>query len=70
MVTAIINGNVILPDGLCRGILVLEDGRIKGIQNNIPAGAEVIDAEGNYVSPGFISVRVFRNIQKGGTAEY
>lgn len=56
MVTAIINGNVILPDGLCRGILVLEDGRIKGIQNNIPAGAEVIDAEGNYVSPGFIDM--------------
>ena len=56
MVTAIINGNVILPDGLCRGILVLEDGRIKGIQNNISAGAEVIDAEGNYVSPGFIDM--------------
>lgn len=56
MVTAIINGNVILPDGLCRGILVLEDGRIKGIQNNIPAGSEVIDAEGNYVSPGFIDM--------------
>ena len=56
MTTAIINGNVILPDGLCRGILVLEDGRIKGIQNNIPAGAEVIDAEGNYVSPGFIDM--------------
>ena len=56
MVTAIINGNVILPDGHCRGILVLEDGRIKGIQNNIPAGAEVIDAEGNYVSPGFIDM--------------
>lgn len=56
MVTAIINGNVILPDGLCRGILVLEDGRIKGIQNNIPTGAEVIDAEGNYVSPGFIDM--------------
>ena len=45
-----------MPDGLCRGILVLEDGRIKGIQNNIPAGAEVIDAEGNYVSPGFIDM--------------
>lgn len=58
MVTTIINGQLILPEGIKSGILLLEDGIIKDIRQ---AGESVksdvtIDAEGNYVSPGFIDM--------------
>lgn len=58
MVTTIINGQLILPEGIKSGTLLLEDGVIKDIR---PAGETVVsdvtvDAEGNYVSPGFIDM--------------
>lgn len=58
MVSTIINGQLILPEGIKSGTLLLEDGVIKDIR---PAGEAVksdvkIDAEGNYVSPGFIDM--------------
>lgn len=57
MKTAIINGKIVLPDRIAAGkILVFEDGKICGISDCIPAGAETIDAEGAYVAPGFIDM--------------
>ncbi len=57
MVTAIINGKVITPDGIKEsGALLFEDGRIKGFAAVAPAWARVIDAEGCYVSAGFIDM--------------
>ncbi|MGM9764111.1 MAG: N-acetylglucosamine-6-phosphate deacetylase [Candidatus Cryptobacteroides sp.] len=58
MVSTIINGQLILPEGIKPGTLLLEDGVIKDIR---PAGETVVsdvtvDAEGNYVSPGFIDM--------------
>ena len=56
MVTSIVNGKIILPDGICSGVLVMDGGTIKVVVDNVPPGSEVIDAEGDYVSPGFIDM--------------
>lgn len=56
MVTSIVNGKIILPDGICSGVLVMDGGTINGVVDNVPPGSEVIDAEGDYVSPGFIDM--------------
>jgi len=56
MKTAIINGKIITPKGIKKGVLVVENGKIKSISRSVPQDAEVIDAEGNYVSPGFIDI--------------
>ena len=56
MVTNIINGRIIAGDSIVEGVLVLKDGIIQGINKRKSPGAEVIDAEGRYVSPGFIDI--------------
>jgi len=57
----IINGWVITPSGVVEGgSVVAEDGVIRQVsKGDLPApGARVIDAEGRYVSPGFIDLHV------------
>lgn len=57
MKTAIINGKVITPGGIIDGAaLVFEDGKILSVGGTVPEGAEIIDAAGEYVSPGFIDL--------------
>lgn len=56
MVTAIINGKILTPDKIRSGVLLLENGKIKGIEDSAPAGARILDAEEHYVSPGFIDM--------------
>ena len=54
MITKIKNGKLILPKGICEKNIYFEDGKITAITNdNIPFDEEY-DANGNYVSPGFI----------------
>ena len=62
--TAIINGRLILPDGVIAEdkVLIYSDGKIEEI---IPSGefesekvSELIDAGGRYVSPGFIDMHI------------
>ena len=52
----IINGKIILKDGLLEGKAILFDEIIRGFADVPPEGAEVIDAGGGYVSPGLIDV--------------
>lgn len=55
----IVNGVILLPDGEVRGkALAFEQGRITGVLDAPPAGAEVIDAAGGYVSPGLVDVHI------------
>lgn len=58
MITAIQNGKLILPDKiLADKTLLLEDGRIAGIAEGLPSRTDrAYDAEGCYVSPGFIDL--------------
>ena len=57
--TAITNGKVLTmgPKGVIeKGTVVLKDGKIAGVGKkvNIPKTAQVIDAEGKFITPGFI----------------
>ena len=53
----IINGTILLPEGEVKGrALALEGGRIAGIVDAPPEGAETIDAKGGYVAPGLVDV--------------
>ena len=57
MKTAIINGRIITPQGILDGCAIcFEDGKIVSIGKEFPDEAEVIDAAGRYVSPGFIDI--------------
>lgn len=58
MKTVIKNGRVITPNATISGYVLVEDGIIKEIgEGEYAAEADkVIDAEGNYVSPGFIDL--------------
>ncbi len=57
---AIINGKIILKDRILEDSALLYSSVIEGIlpQDLIPEDAEVIDAEGGYVSPGLIDLHI------------
>jgi N-acetylglucosamine-6-phosphate deacetylase len=57
----IINGRLITPGGILEhGVVLMEDGIIRSVgqQVEFAQGAKIIDAEGRYVSPGFIDIHV------------
>lgn len=58
MTSAIVNGKIIFPDGIAQNkVLVMEDDIISSVSDTLPAGIEkVYNAEGCYVSPGFIDI--------------
>ena len=55
---AIINGRILLPDGEVSGKALLFDRAVTGLSDTVPAGCETIDAQGLYVSPGFVDVHI------------
>lgn len=56
----IINGNIILKDGIVEDCVLSFDEKICGITTKelIPRDAEVIDAKGGYVAPGLIDIHI------------
>jgi allantoinase len=54
-------GTAVLPDGLRRADISIEDGRITGIDPDAGAGREEIDASGLVVFPGVIDVHLHFN---------
>lgn len=57
---AITNGKIILKDRVLEGFALLYSNVIEGIVpvSNLPAEAEIIDANGGYVSPGLIDIHI------------
>ena len=53
---AIVNGRILLRDGVLEGKALLFDRAIAGFSASAPADAEIIDAAGAYVSPGLVDV--------------
>ena len=57
--TVISNGKIITGNGIVSGEkLLIKSGKIVGITNEETSGAEIVDAGGGYVSPGFIDTHV------------
>ena len=57
---AVINGKIILKDRIVENSVLLYSDVIEGIvhEENMPGNAEIIDAKGGYVSPGFIDLHI------------
>ncbi len=58
MITRIKNGKLILSDDYSKEYLYIKDGEISAITNEELPFDKEIDADGNYVSPGFIDIHV------------
>jgi allantoinase len=53
------NGNIVTPTGVFRASVFVSDGKITGLGEGVrDRGAEVIDADGMYVFPGFVDEHV------------
>ena len=60
---AITNANIVLENGIIwDGVLIIENGKIADFgcarEIKLPEGAEIIDAGGAYVGPGFVDIHV------------
>ena len=57
---AIVNGKIILKDRIVENSALLYSDVVEGIvsEENIPNDAEIIDAKGGYISPGFIDLHI------------
>lgn len=64
---AIVNAKVVLPDGVVPGVSVhFREGRITGVLTRAPSYAQVLNAKGHYLLPGFIDMHV----HGGGGADF
>ena len=57
---AIRNAKIVLENGILEGKALLLSDKIEGIveETEIPEGAEIIDCEGGYITPGFIDLHI------------
>ena len=55
---AIKNAKIILENEILEGKVLLLSDKIEGIVDAIPENCEVIDAEGGYITPGFIDLHI------------
>lgn len=70
---AIVNGKIVTPDSVLEDkALLIEGDRIREITDTVSGADEVIDAEGSYITPGFIDVhsdRIEQFIQPRPTSQ-
>ena len=61
MLTQINNGKILTPNGwVLDHSLLIEDGKILDIAGSLPIqGAEVVDARGMYIVPGYVAMNVY-----------
>jgi N-acetylglucosamine-6-phosphate deacetylase len=61
----ITGGKIITPEGISEGRVLAYNDRICGLVDaeTAPAGADVIDAHGQYVSPGFVDIHIHGYMQ-------
>jgi N-acetylglucosamine-6-phosphate deacetylase len=52
------NGRILYLDKIEKADILIENGKITAIDSNIESDGDIIDAEGLYVSPGFIDVHI------------
>ena len=60
-VTYIVNGKIVLPDAVVSDKALAFDaqtGKIVGVVDAAPAGADIIDAAGGYVAPGLVDIHI------------
>lgn len=56
---AVKNGRIITCEGILENkCLIINQGKILEIMESIPSGVDIIDAEGNFISPGFIDIHI------------
>ena len=55
---AIVNGKILLPEAEISGKALVFDQKILDVRDAPPTGCEIIDAQGLYVSPGFVDVHI------------
>ena len=53
---AIINGRIVMPDGIVEGRALVYEDRVLGMAEDVSGADEVIDAKGLYVIPGLFDV--------------
>lgn len=58
MMKCIKGARIILPDAIVEDKVLIFDEKIIGIADAVPAGAEVIEANGGYVAPGLVDVHI------------
>lgn len=59
--TYVINGKIVLPDSIVTDkhlVFDSESGKIIGLCCELPKGANIIDAGGNYVAPGLVDIHI------------
>ena len=55
---AIKNAKIVLENGISEGKVLLLSDKIEGIVDTLPENCEVIDADGGYITPGFIDLHI------------
>lgn len=58
----IVNGKIILENEILENKVLVFDEKIVDILDEVPNACEIIDAQGKYVSPGFIDIHIHGNM--------
>lgn len=66
----VVNAKVVTPSGTIHGGVASKNGKIVAVGSNLPDAEEEIDAEGNYLIPGFIDPHVHWGLSRYEFEDY